>query len=132
MITVTSVTVSPDLRDATVNVSVFPAEHQKLTMHGLTSAARHIRREAGELVAMRQLPTLHFKLDTSLKRQAAVIEALSLASHDDEDPGHTEAGDAPPPTPPSEDSKQDNDNDDPADTPSGDHPDDPTRPEGRP
>lgn len=81
MISVTDLTVSPDLRNATVLVSIFPEDRTKLTMHALESAARHIRREVGELVALNQVPALIFRLDTSLKRQAEVFNALGKA-HD--------------------------------------------------
>lgn len=80
MITVTSVRLSEDLRDVTAYVSVLPADRQDLTMHGLRSAASHIRHEVGDLVAVRQMPTISFKLDASLKKQAAVIEAIARAN----------------------------------------------------
>ncbi len=77
LISVTSVDVSPDLHNAIVFVSILPEEHQDLTMHALRHASRHIRREAGELMAIRRLPELEFRLDLSLKKQAEVFEALS-------------------------------------------------------
>ncbi|MBY0312760.1 MAG: 30S ribosome-binding factor RbfA [Phycisphaerales bacterium] len=77
LISVTRVDVSPDLHNAIVFVSVLPEEHQDLTMHALKHAARHIRREAGELMAIRRLPELDFRLDLSLKKQAEVFEVLS-------------------------------------------------------
>lgn len=79
IITITEVRVSADLRDATVLISVTPEEHEALTLHGVTSAAKHIRRQAGELVRMRTLPTLHFKIDRSSKEHAAVIAAINRA-----------------------------------------------------
>lgn len=79
MITVTGVTVSDDLRQATISVSVLPEEHQELTLHGLRAAARFVRREAGELVAMKRLPEFVFRLDHQLKRQAATLEAIARA-----------------------------------------------------
>lgn len=82
LITVTEVRVSDDLRDATVMVSVTPEEHETLTLHGIRSAARHIRRAAGELVRMRTLPTLHFKLDRTGKEQAKIIAAINRAVSD--------------------------------------------------
>lgn len=81
MISVTEVTVSPDLRNATVLVSIYPEDRTKLTMHALESAAKHIRREVGEIIALNQVPALIFRLDTSLKKQAEVFNALGKA-HD--------------------------------------------------
>lgn len=79
LITVTEVTLSDDLRSATIMVSVMPEEHEELTMHGLRAASRYIRREAGELVAMARLPDLAFKGDKRFKRQAAVLDAIAKA-----------------------------------------------------
>lgn len=82
LITITEVRVSSDLRDATVMVSVTPEEHEALTLHGIRSAAKHIRRQAGELVRMRTLPTLHFKIDRAGKEQAKIIAAINRAVSD--------------------------------------------------
>jgi ribosome-binding factor A len=82
LITITGVRITPDLKIAFVNVSVLPAERQKLTMHGLESASRHLRREIGSKLAVRQMPELVFKLDESLKKQAGVLEAIAKANED--------------------------------------------------
>jgi len=79
LITVTDVKVMGDLTEAVVSCSVLPAEHQSLTLHGLNSAAAHIRHELGELVDTRQLPRLRFRLDKGLKKQAALLGAIELA-----------------------------------------------------
>ncbi len=95
LITVIEVRVTDDLRKADVFVSVLPDEHQDLTMHALRHAAKHIRRQAGEAMALRQLPELFFKADRGIKQQAAVMEALAKA--------RAERGEA---DPPSEDDEQ--------------------------
>lgn len=97
LITVTEVRVSDDLRDATVLISVSPEEHEKLTLHGVKSATKHIRRQAGEIIRMRSLPTLHFKIDRSSKEHAAVIAAINKAMSElppagDTDDDHPDAG----------------------------------------
>ncbi len=79
LVTITSVKISPDHAHAFVGISVLPAEKSALTMHGLESAARHIRREVGDLIRTRQMPDLTFRLDTSLKDQAKVLSALDKA-----------------------------------------------------
>ncbi len=79
LITVTKVTVSDDLKAATVWVSVLPIERQKLVVHGLKHAAAHIRRLVGDLIALNQMPTVSFRLDESLKREAEVYRALDKA-----------------------------------------------------
>lgn len=80
MITVTGVKIAPDLSAATISVSIFPAERQELAMHGLRSAAGHIRHDISDAVGLRRTPDLAFKLDESLKKQAAVLEAISRAT----------------------------------------------------
>ncbi len=77
LITVTGVEVSPDLRRATVLVSILPEDAEDLTMHGLRHAARHIRHQVSNIVAVHPMPQMDFKLDKSLKKQAAVLEALA-------------------------------------------------------
>jgi ribosome-binding factor A len=94
LITITEVRVSSDLRDATVMVSVTPEEHETLTLHGIRSAAKHIRREAAELVRMRTLPTLHFKIDRAGKEQAKIIAAINRAVSD-LPPAREESGTSP-------------------------------------
>jgi ribosome-binding factor A len=64
---------------AMIFISVYPEEKQDLSMHALRHAAKHIRREASELMAIRKMPNLDFRLDTSLKKQAEVFDALSKA-----------------------------------------------------
>jgi ribosome-binding factor A len=71
------VDVAPDLADAQVHVSVLPADRSELVMHGLRDAAGFIQREIGSAITARRLPRLHFRLDDSLKRQAALDAALA-------------------------------------------------------
>ncbi len=88
VITVTQVKVSPDLRVAKALVSITPEKHESLTMHGLRSAARHIRRRVGDHVAMARVPELNFELDRSLKTQRQVLEAIAQAKAElDAEPG---------------------------------------------
>ena len=77
LITVTKVDITPDSKQATIGISVLPAEHQKLTVHGLRSAARHIRREVAELIRTRTMPEFRFVEDDSLKKQAEVLGELA-------------------------------------------------------
>lgn len=84
LITVTGVSLSADLKAATITVSVMPEDRQELTMHGLRAAARHIRHEVSERLDLRYTPDLHFRLDTQFKKQAAVFEALSRVAEERE------------------------------------------------
>ena len=84
LITVMSVKLTDDLKTAFVHISVLPADRQELTMHGIKSAAKHIRHQVGDLLDSRQVPELVFKLDGSLKKQAGVMEALAKARAEQE------------------------------------------------
>ncbi|MEM9166600.1 MAG: 30S ribosome-binding factor RbfA [Planctomycetota bacterium] len=96
LITVTRVTVSDDLRSATVYVSVMPEEQRDLTMHGLTAAAKHIRHAISDKLALRVIPGLAFKPDLAAARQAKVLDALADVAR--ERSGDAEASDAWSPT----------------------------------
>lgn len=76
LVSITRVKVSPDMKEACVYVSVMPREYESKTLHGLTHAAGHIHGLVRKLVAMRQVPRLEFRLDESLKKQAAVEQAI--------------------------------------------------------
>ncbi|MEL6311612.1 MAG: 30S ribosome-binding factor RbfA [Planctomycetota bacterium] len=84
LITVTRVTVSEDLRSATVYISVMPDQHRDLTMHGLVAASKHIRHEISNQLALRKTPELLFKPDVKAARQAAVLDALSKVANEPE------------------------------------------------
>jgi len=77
LITVTSVKVTGDFAHAVINISVFPAEKEVLTLHGLQAAARFIRREVGDIVAARKLPEFVFQGDSSIKKEAAILGDLA-------------------------------------------------------
>lgn len=84
MITVTEVKVSEDFADATIYVSVLPADRQELTLHGIRSAATHIRRQAGDQVRSRKLPRFYFDCDNRPKKQAGVMQAILKAQEERE------------------------------------------------
>ncbi len=91
MITVTRVSVSPDLHEARVFVSVMPESQQELVVHGLRHAAGRIRRTVGEEVSLRTMPRLDFRLDGSLKKQAAVMQAIARGMERETPPTPPEA-----------------------------------------
>jgi len=76
LVSVTKVDVAPDKKTATVFVSVLPADRSTLVMHGLRSAALHVRSKVGDMVEMRRVPHFKFELDESLKKQAEVLAAI--------------------------------------------------------
>jgi ribosome-binding factor A len=71
LVTITDVSVSPDLSEARCGVSVLPAEHGPLTLAGLQSAAPHLARRVTDGLRLRRLPRFRFELDESLKAPVA-------------------------------------------------------------
>jgi len=86
MVSVTSVDVSPDLSQATVRVSVLPQKHEKTTVAGLNHAAAYIHGLVRKAVSLRTVPHLTFRLDSELKKQASVLQAIhdAMAREKDE------------------------------------------------
>ena len=66
-VTATHVTVTGDLREAKVYVSIMGNDEQvKASWEGLQSSLGFIRREIGKRIRLRFTPTIEFALDTSL------------------------------------------------------------------
>lgn len=82
LVTVTDVAVSEDLTRATIRISVLPEEHEALTLHGIRSASKYLRRRVGDMMEIKKLPEFHFELDRALKRQTGVLEALDRVRAD--------------------------------------------------
>jgi ribosome-binding factor A len=101
LVSVTRVELTGDYSEAIVWCSVLPAEHGALSIRGIESAGRWIRREAAEKVRLRRMPLLRFKLDGSLKKQADVLSAINEGRRRDETDRLRREGD---PACPSEDS----------------------------
>jgi ribosome-binding factor A len=79
LITVTKVELTNDGTLATIGISVLPAEQQRLTVHGLQSAARHIRRDVADTIRTRTMPEFRFVEDDGMKKQAEVLATLAKA-----------------------------------------------------
>jgi len=76
MITVTKVELTDDLKNAKAFISVMPEEHAKITMHGLTSATRKLRKEVMDRIHIKEMPTLKFVYDDGHKAQMEVMALL--------------------------------------------------------
>jgi len=85
LITVTNITTADDLTQSTVYISVLPADRAELSLHGLRAAASHIRHQVGNEVAVRKVPSLVFKLDSTSSKQAGVLGAIALATQEFEE-----------------------------------------------
>lgn len=78
-ISITKVSISPDMANATISVSIMPEEKQSKNIHGLQHATRHIRSLVLKKMATRTVPRFRFVLDQSLKKEAAVHDAIRRA-----------------------------------------------------
>ena len=77
-VTVTGVTMSPDLQSARVYFSVLGGDPERESAaEGLGRASGYLRREVGRRCALRYAPELHFVADLSLERGARVEELLA-------------------------------------------------------
>lgn len=84
LITVTRVDVSADLANATLFCSVTPHKHEELSMHGLKSASKWVRRQVSDKVRFRRMPKFIFKVDDQLQRQQEVLASIAEARQEDE------------------------------------------------
>ena len=77
-VTVTYVEVTPDMRQAKVHVSVMGDEaKQKLSLHGLQSAAGYLQSKIASRIDTRYTPRLQFVLDKGVKHSIEVSRILS-------------------------------------------------------
>ena len=84
LITITRIDVSADLANATVYCTVTPAKHQELSLHGLQSASRWIRRQVADKVRFRRMPQFRFRIDEQLLKQQEVLASIAEATREDE------------------------------------------------
>lgn len=76
-VTVTRAEVSADLQHAKVYVSVMGSEReQKLTMHGLKSAAGYIQTKVAERLTSRYVPHVSFVLDEGVKKSIEISKLI--------------------------------------------------------
>ncbi len=77
MVSVTEVHTSPDLRNATVLVSVLGTEEEaRQALLALRHAAGYLRHEMAERLRIKHIPELSFKQDTSIEKGARVLQIL--------------------------------------------------------
>ena len=75
MITITAVDVAPDLKTATVWISILPEDKEKDALLFLKSNDYEIRNQLKDKITFKYIPILNYKLDRSLKN-AAIVEKL--------------------------------------------------------
>ncbi len=81
LVSITQVTLSADMRQATIFVSILGSEEDKKTvLEGMASATGFLRRELGHRLEMRHVPALTFCRDDSLERGAHLLELIEETS----------------------------------------------------
>jgi len=90
-VTVTRVEMAPDMRQATVHVSVMGSpSKQELALRGLASSAGFLQAQLAERIDTRYTPRLHFKLDAGVKHSIEIARMLGEVLP----PESTEVGEA--------------------------------------
>jgi len=84
-VTVTTVDMAEDLRNAVIYVSVMGTEEDRQeTMKGLERAKGYIRKELGSRLQLRYTPEIHFRLDESLDHSIKIRTILNEIKPTDE------------------------------------------------
>ncbi len=76
-VTVTRVEMAPDMRNATVHVSIMGSQtQQQLALRGLANAAGFLQSQIAERIDTRYTPRLRFELDGGVKRSIEIARVL--------------------------------------------------------
>lgn len=76
-VSITGVEMSPDLKNASIYVSIFSEESKKVeAMDGLHAATGFIRRELGQMLELRSTPQIRFVRDDSLERGSRILNVM--------------------------------------------------------
>jgi ribosome-binding factor A len=77
-VTVTRVEMAPDMRSATVHVSVMGSPAQEaLALRGLASSAGFLQSQIAERIETRYTPRLRFEIDSGVKRSIEMARLLA-------------------------------------------------------
>ena len=78
IVTLTQVSTSPDLKAATVYVSIMGGDDEKAaTITALVPAAPFVRRQLMGRLSIRHTPEIHFTLDESMERAAHILDLMN-------------------------------------------------------
>lgn len=76
-VTVTGVEVAGDMRQAKVHVSIMGDENQqRLTLHGLRSAAGYLQKKVASRIETRYTPRIEFVHDLGVKKSLEIAQIL--------------------------------------------------------
>lgn len=92
-VTVSGSSLSRDLSNATLYVTVPADGDVQRALEGLNRASGFVRRRLGQRVRMRYVPRLRFAHDETLDRATRVGELIDAATHADNDPSEADRED---------------------------------------
>jgi len=75
-VTITGVDITDDLKNAIAYLSVLKEEEKKLTLEILNAAKSFIRSELSKRVRLKTMPSLEFRLDTSIEYGSRIDKLL--------------------------------------------------------
>ena len=78
-ITISEVSVSPDLKAATVYVMPLGGERQENVLSGLKRASSFLRSKIARIIELRSIPRLEFKIDTAFDNSSKLNRVLKIA-----------------------------------------------------
>lgn len=76
LVSITEVSISPDMKHATVYVSVMEEEQRDSVIRGMAAASGFIRRELGRRLTIRYIPELEFRRDDTIEKGAHILELI--------------------------------------------------------
>jgi ribosome-binding factor A len=83
-VSVTEVSVSPDLKYARVFVSSFGGQKkEQQILEALGSAAGFLRSELAKKVRIRRMPELHFQWDNSIEKGDRILRLIDEVTHNE-------------------------------------------------
>jgi ribosome-binding factor A len=95
-VTVTSVEVAPDMREAKVYVSIMGEPNkQSLALKGLARSAGFLQARIADRIDTRYTPRLQFVLDTGVKKSLEVARILAELERERQAKESTDSGDSP-------------------------------------
>ena len=81
IVSITQVSISPDMKRASVFISVLGDEEQKQTvLKGMVAASGFIRRELGHRLDIRYIPEIECRLDETIEKGAHILDLIKQIS----------------------------------------------------
>ncbi|MBR4004201.1 MAG: 30S ribosome-binding factor RbfA [Clostridia bacterium] len=83
IISVSTVSTTPDLKYAKVFLSIFSTENSKDILEAIKSASGYIRKSLASKIEFRCVPSLDFELDTSAEYSQKINDIINSLKDDD-------------------------------------------------